>query len=91
MPDSGQAAHHLAHHNGVGQTAGKLDAQGDPAPSQPEALVLPQDAVAASSCEEADVCGVDAGSQAGEVGRRGCEAARSRDSIFLSGPAFANR
>jgi hypothetical protein len=76
--DGGQGAGHLGHRSAIGETAGKLDAQGNAAPGQPEALVLPQDAVAASSCQEADVRGVDAGSQAGQAGRRGCEAARSR-------------
>ncbi len=46
-PDGGQAGGNPGHRGGVGETAGQLDAQGDAAPGQPEALVLPQDAVTA--------------------------------------------
>ena len=83
--DSGQAARHLSHRRGVGQTAGKLDAQGDAAPSQAEALVLPQEPVAARSSEQIDVHGIDAGSLTGEAGRRGREAGRRGREAARSG------
>jgi hypothetical protein len=51
----GSGACHVGHRSGVGEAAGKLDAQGDAVPGQPEALVLPQDPVAARSSEQVDV------------------------------------
>ena len=72
--DGSQAPGHVGHGRGVGETAGKLDAQGDAPPGQPEVLVLPQDPIAARGGDEVDVCGVEAGSLAGQAHCRGYEA-----------------
>ena len=64
--DGGQAPGHVSHRRGIGETAGKLDAQGYAPPGQPEVLVLPQDPLASRGGDEAEVCSVEAGSLAGQ-------------------------
>ena len=90
--DGSQAAGHAGHRRGVGETAGKLDAQGDTPPGQPEVLVLPQDSVAARGGDKADVCRVDAGSRPASravlATRRSAPAAPSD---VLIGPPFPER